>query len=342
MLNTNGHKKYTAGGNIEAEKLLAQTLREIGECLSGSGLSVYLGGSYGRGDGGVRQDTENGLLYNDLDFFVFSRQKVQGAEKLLHDIAKKYESQLKVDVDFSRVMSIKDIKRNSRRLMMQELKRGYRHICGEDLLEQYLPKYPAETLPFSEACRLWLNRGMGLLLAKEQIDKNTVNTDFVLRNINKAVLGSIDAYLIARNEYLWSLNERAEFIQKSDLPQDWKQLYQTAVEFKSSPHRQITVSVNDLWEQVKNLYLATVQLACQTENGENTEQAVFKKCRQKKELSVINYIKFCIKSHKIHIFSKMLFMDPAAVVLCKSFNVLSGSHDFTIDGKLLKYWQIFN
>ena len=183
---------------------------------------------------------------------------------------------------------------------------------------------------------------MGLLLAKEQIDKNAVETDFVLRNINKAVLGSIDAYLITRNEYRWNLNERAEFIQKSDLPQDWKQLYKTAVEFKSSPNRQITVSVSDLWEQVKNLYLATVQLACETENCEKLEQAVYQKCRQKKELSVINYIKFCIKSRKIHIFSKMLFMDPAAVVLCKSLNALSGGLNFTIDGKLLKYWQIFN
>ena len=53
--------------------------------------------------------------------------------------------------------------------MMQELKRGYHLVYGEDLLNEYLPELPAEELPFSEACRLLLNRGMGLMLAGEKI-----------------------------------------------------------------------------------------------------------------------------------------------------------------------------
>ena len=135
MLTVNEHKKFTANADIEAEKLLEKVLSEIKETLSGTGLSVFLGGSYGRGDGGVRIDRENGILYNDLDFFVFARRKTADAGSLLKKIAEKYEKELNVDVDFSRVMTIRDIKNNAARLMMQELKRGYHHVCGEDLLE---------------------------------------------------------------------------------------------------------------------------------------------------------------------------------------------------------------
>ncbi len=131
MLNENVSEQFTASGDKEAEMLLKNVLSEIGETLSGSGLCVCLGGSYGRGDGGVRQDQENGILYNDLDFFVFARKKCDNAEVLLKEIAGKYEKELKVDVDFSRIMSIKDIKNNARRLMMQELKRGYRLVKSE-------------------------------------------------------------------------------------------------------------------------------------------------------------------------------------------------------------------
>ena len=169
MLNVNARKKFTACGDADAEMLLEKVLAEMKERFSGHGICVALGGSYGRGDGGVRKDRENGLLYNDLDFFVFARKKSDNTEILLREIAVKYAKELKVDVDFSRIMSVNDIKNNARRLMMQELNRGYHLVSGEDLLERYLPELPAEQLPVSEACRLLLNRGMGLLLAGEKI-----------------------------------------------------------------------------------------------------------------------------------------------------------------------------
>ncbi|MBR2910360.1 MAG: hypothetical protein IKC05_01995, partial [Lentisphaeria bacterium] len=106
MLNVKKHKNFTACGDKEANALLAEVLREIGEALAGTALSVYLGGSYGRGSGGVRLDRENGILYNDLDFFVFARKSSAEDEKLLKEIAEKYEKKLKVDVDFSRIMTV--------------------------------------------------------------------------------------------------------------------------------------------------------------------------------------------------------------------------------------------
>ena len=113
MLTANDHKKFTSCGDVEAEALLKKVLLEIREALSGTELCVFLGGSYGRGDGGVRLDRENGILYNDLDFFVFARNTTSGDAALLKKIAEKYEHELKVDVDFSRIMTVDDIKNNA-------------------------------------------------------------------------------------------------------------------------------------------------------------------------------------------------------------------------------------
>ena len=99
MLNENAVcKKFTANGDPEAEKLLSDVLCEMKRSLDGTGLCVLLGGSYGRGDGGVRLDRENGILYNDLDFFVFAEKKSPDAALCLKKISEKYEHLLKVDV----------------------------------------------------------------------------------------------------------------------------------------------------------------------------------------------------------------------------------------------------
>ena len=89
MSNENVHKKFTANGDRDAEQLLEKVLAEMRDALSGTELCVVLGGSYGRGDGGVRQDKEHGVLYNDLDFFVFARRKNASGRELLKKLAEK-------------------------------------------------------------------------------------------------------------------------------------------------------------------------------------------------------------------------------------------------------------
>ncbi|MBQ8755825.1 MAG: hypothetical protein IJZ19_12405 [Lentisphaeria bacterium] len=338
MSNAGVSEKYTAIGDAEAEELLKRSLSEIGERLSGSGLSVYLGGSYGRGDGGVRQDRENGILYNDLDLFVFARKKSVCAEKSLKEIAGKYEHLLKVDVDFSSVMSIRDIKKNAGRLMMQELKRGYRLVCGEDLLEKYLPEIPAENLPFSEACRLLLNRGMGLLLAGEKIAGNSPDHDFILRNINKAVLGAGDAVLITRRQYKWSLSERSAAIAQSDLSSDCKMLYAEAVEFKKSPCR-TAQDLQALWSTARSVFME-----CVTEICGDWCVDTYSKCREYGEISLKNYMKYCIKSRSLPLKNWQHYtMPPVAVLANDVYWALENVDGEAVSGsKLYRQWLIFN
>ena len=338
MLNANAHKNFTATGDRDAEALLKKVLAEIGEALSGTGVAVYLGGSYGRGDGGVRRDKENGILYNDLDFFVFAGKKPAHAEKLLKEVAEKYESELKVDVDFSRIMSINDIKNNASRLMMQELKRGYRLVCGEDLLAQYLPELPAEKLPYSEACRLLLNRGMGMLLAGEKIAANSADTDFILRNINKAILGACDAFLIAQKGYKWNITERLAAINDSALSVDCKTLYARAVEFKSTPNREITQDLPELWTAVRNMFQECMDNIC----GDGCSR-ICKECKTSGETSLKNFIKYCIKSRTLPLSNWRYYTMPPAAVLAKEVYCRLGDMPENISqSKLYRQWLIFN
>ena len=336
MLNANAHKKFTACNDAEAEMLLERVLAEMQKNLSGTALCVYLGGSYGRGDGGVRQDRANGILYNDLDFFVFARKKCDNAGVVLKEIAGKYEKELKVDVDFSSIMSVNDIKNNSKRLMMQELKRGYRLVAGEDLLEQYLPAIPAEKLPFSEACRLLLNRGMGLLLAGEKITGNSADTDFILRNIYKAILGACDAFLIAEHKYQWHIEERLAEINNSGLSADCKRLYAQAVKFKRTPNREVTQDLKDLWQSVCGVFKECMTLSC----GKD----IYIKCQLESEVSLKNFIKYCIKSRSLPLANwKRHTMPPVAILAERVYQELGNPPDKAVEqSKLYQQWLIFN
>lgn len=342
MSNAENFKKYTSCGDIEAEMLLDRVLLEIKEALSGTALCVVLGGSYGRGAGGVRLDRENGILYNDLDFFVFAEKRDPSDIALLEEISKKYEHELKVDVDFSAVMSIKDIKNNAPRLMMQELKRGYHLVCGKDLLEKYLTEIPAEKIPFSEACRLLLNRGMGLLLAGEKISNNSDDTDFILRNIYKAVLGAGDAMLIANHSYCWSIGERLQVIEKSDIPEEWKSLYRDAVTFKSSPHRQKKQNMKHFWNSVRDFFNSAAVRA--SGDRKDFHHGIYDRCCQSGELSLKNYIKYCIKSHSLPLAAWKYYTMPTVAVLvndvCTALNNMPENIDK--ESKLYQQWLIFN
>ena len=342
MLNANDHKKFTASGEKEAELLLAGVLTKIGRALAGTGLCVCLGGSYGRGDGGVRQDQENGILYNDLDFFVFAREKSSDADKILKGIAEKYEKELKVDVDFSAVMNINDIKKNAKRLMMQELKRGYHLVCGEDLLAEYLPELPADRIPFSEACRLLVNRGMGLLLAGEKIFNNSDDTDFIMRNIYKAVLGAGDAMLIAEKMYCWKISDRLDLIEKSDMPGIYKTLYCEAVEFKRTPHRKKKPDMNAFWNVVRDFFQAAV-VRC-SEDRKDPHSGIYCRCAENGELSLKNFVKYCIKSRSLPLMAWRYYTMPTVAVLAVDVYLALNKMPEKIGhtGELYRQWLIFN
>ena len=204
------------------------------------------------------------------------------------------------------------------------------------MLAEYLPEFPADELPFSEACRLLLNRGMGLLLAGEKIADNSADTDFILRNINKAILGACDAFLIAEHKYQWHIEERLAEINNSGLSADCKRLYAQAVKFKRTPNREVTQDLKDLWQSVCGVFKECMTLSC----GKD----IYIKCQLESEVSLKNFIKYCIKSRSLPLANwKRHTMPPVAILAERVYQELGNTPDKAVEqSKLYQQWLIFN
>jgi hypothetical protein len=248
--------------DLRVEDACAAIGREV-EMLAIPRLAgVVLGGGYGRGEGGVIEECR---LSNDLDFFAITEDGASAAEiaaiaAALEPISKEWTARIGINVDFT-VRTPWRIKHDERRLMIQELVRGYFDVAGErgETLFSAIRRIDAAEIPWTEAVRLMMNRGMGLMLAHGEMEdgemgngeRGTGNgergSDFIVRNINKCVLGAGDARLIARRAYAWRLAERASAL--------GDRLYAQAAEWKTSPR---TDGVCD-WETARTVWLSACE-----------------------------------------------------------------------------------
>ncbi len=246
--------RHAEGECPELDLLVDDACAAIGREIDALALprlaGVVLGGGYGRGEGGVveeckiesagskiadrRPSNVECRLSNDLDFFaitvpgVSEDQAVAEIATGLGPVSRKWTAELGVEVDFA-VKTPWRIKHDEERLMIQELVRGYFDVAGKKGEELFsgIRRIDASEVPWMEAARLLMNRGMGLLLAKGGMGNGERGRDFVDRNINKCVLGAGDARLVARHRYRWRATERAEALGDA--------LYRSAVGWKFRP-----------------------------------------------------------------------------------------------------------
>ena len=143
--------RHVAGEVPELDRLVVDACAEIGrevDALCIPRLSgVVLGGGYGRGEGGAREQNLNSTLplqletrtltlSNDLDFFAVTEDGAPEAESIaaigeaIEPIAKKWTAKLGVDVDFA-VKTPWRLKHDEERIMVQELVRGYFDVAGK-------------------------------------------------------------------------------------------------------------------------------------------------------------------------------------------------------------------
>ena len=197
-------------------------------------------------------------LSNDLDFYVVTEEGASEADiekigEMLAPIAEKWTAKLGVDVDFCRAKTPWRLKHDEERLMIQELVNGYVDVCGKKGAELFahVRRLEPSELPWSEAVRLLMNRGVGLLLAAEAaVSPETANcklqtaNSFIVRNINKCVLGAGDARLIATGRYAWKVEDRAKALGDA--------LYSKAVEWKLRPKAEPVCD----WETAREAWLA--------------------------------------------------------------------------------------
>jgi hypothetical protein len=98
-------------------------------------------------------------------------------------------------------------------MMWQELKHGHRVVFGPENILGLLPDFDLNNMPHEELAKLMLNRGTGLLLARQRMNKAELKSDdvdFIARNIWKAIMACGDAYLALHNTFSYSYRRRSE------------------------------------------------------------------------------------------------------------------------------------
>jgi hypothetical protein len=250
-----GATRFTLDGDDELERHLSLTCRAV---LAGVRQIVprdklealLLGGGYGRGEGGVLKTQIGDQPYNDLEFYVFIHGHSWLNERLfragLHLLALELASAAKVEVEF-KIISLAKLRRSGASMFYYDLVMGHRWFLGdESQLAGCAHHREAQLIPLAEATRLLMNRGSGLLFAREKLQHcpfTEADADFVGRNLAKAKLAFGDAVLTAFAQYHWSCRQRHERLQalaaKESLP--WlpqARLYHSqGLEFKLHPHR---------------------------------------------------------------------------------------------------------
>ena len=249
--------RYALKADAAFDKMLDKYLADISEAVEHSDVSgdiagIVLGGGYGRGEGGVFIASDGQKkLYNDLDFFVIAKDvaasKIRKINKVLAVMGEKFSNETGVDVDFGPAKKLRELAKMPFTMMWQELRESHIVIYGDEDVLSTLPNYDLHDLPRSEGLRLLLNRGAGLLFARQKLEQNNVSIkdcDFIGRNFNKAVLACGDVFLVLRNKYCLSVQDRLVLLEEFN--PELAEFYSRAVRFKFSPR---IYPVQELLEQ---------------------------------------------------------------------------------------------
>lgn len=258
-------------GSLVFQSDLQSAFADIGaavaKCLGTNLLALVLGGGYGRGEGGVIQ--HNGEKpYNDFDFFIIVRT-TWGVQKALVPLAQFYTRKYGVQVDFSRPLTIRHLRFLPHYLMWHDLWHGHMVLVGEaDILKHNLSAHIRLCPPKIEALKLLLNRGTGLLMAKQiwREQQATPDFDFVRRNVFKCLLSLGDALLLGHGLYKNTLAGRLEAIAtlfglEKEFPEITvlHTLYESAANFKLRPDDiSWHIVTAELLQNVTKIWLKTV------------------------------------------------------------------------------------
>ena len=328
------HPSYTGIPSPEVETLLDEALPRLAAEIDALGLpklaGVVLGGGYGRGEGGVLRTPEGDKLYNDLDFFVFAdnadKAELAKIDRELPKLAEPWEKRLGVAVDFGPAKNLSALKNVARTLMYQELRHGWRPVWGDVDLDTQLPDLPPDKLPFTEAARLLLNRGMGLVFAAERLLAGSDDHDFIVRNMNKALLGGGDAMLIAAERYRWPGSERTtefrRYCGEEKLPAGYADLYESAYRFKLEPRPILPPAPLEKWKECRDFYLAAFANVAGTSGGAaKTESCAALRRKAASERSPKNFLRWLVRMRGIRSVGR-LFDAPVITVLESLYEIL--------------------
>ena len=247
--------EYCMDFDENVERLLNRTMEDIAadakKCPAFGALKfLVLGGGYGRGDGGItRNEDESGALYNDLDFFVITRDGATAAQTAELDahfkkLSAEWSERLGIDVDFSTAKSESYIAQRLGMMMWREMALGAKVVCGKrGEFDVAFAKAKSTELWRGEAAKLMFNRCYGLILAKKRLASKNLSAadfDFIARNINKALLACADVMIMTKGPCPLRMSDRIEKFGRLNLSgfseaENLKKEFARAVSFKKNP-----------------------------------------------------------------------------------------------------------
>jgi hypothetical protein len=267
--------RFTVDGSDELEAQIALDLAtvrgRVSELVRAEDLTaLVLGGGYGRGEGGVFEVDGEERVYNDYDFFVVvpyrSRSRRRELTAALQRVKESVEPGCGIHVDFSPPMPQSSLGRLPYELMFMEAKYGHHVVIGPPDVFSALPAYDAERPPLEECARLFMNRGIGLLLARMTLGQrpplNTEDHEFVVRNIYKAMMAMGDSVLFLKGDYSPSYVERrrrfaAQPLEGVPEAARLRAAYEASLDFKLRPRHDVPAgkSLDEWHREVVALYL---------------------------------------------------------------------------------------
>jgi hypothetical protein len=234
----------SADFNARMQGWLTSLSGEVRQAMGENLIALVLGGGYGRGEGGVLRVSGEERPYNDLDLVLIVQRKSGLPWEALHAIQHKYAALTGIEVDFSRPLTVDDVRAWPTTLMWSDLLQGHRVLDGPaDILTGNAPDLRSDRLPPVEATRLLLNRGAGLLWALRVVRgcEAGPDADFIRRNFYKCGLALGDALLISHERFATPYAGRGERLAKllgelsRPFPFDLRGLYEEALRFKFWP-----------------------------------------------------------------------------------------------------------
>ena len=370
---------FTAIHDPDVNQMIAKAIcdlqQDILQITNSQYFSIYMGGGYGRGEGGVFiADDGRHLPYNDIDFFVFTRikssRKCRNFDDALRLISEKYTRQLSISIDFAPAKNIKKFRSEQHTLMYQELL--YRHVLihGMDLLDG-MSCSPPHDLHVQEALRLLVNRGMGLLLTVRKLAENPTASDtmeFAVRNLHKAAQGAGDALLIGMRRYDYDLQRRLQIIlyeaKTNPAFKNLAPMYKDAIDFKKrhgtsclDPLESLPQYVHAWCEAARHFVaITTDRTPSILQTPAQLSECIYKHPNFKGRGPLINALRWTIKTKTISPLW-LLPQNPTARIfasLCSNlFEIyekyvnLNGSLEVIFNEKnnyesLIRFWRIFN
>ncbi|MBP1583901.1 MAG: hypothetical protein J6866_08085, partial [Victivallales bacterium] len=250
-------------------------------------------------------------------------------------------------IDFGPAKNLSDLSKVAATLMYQELLRGWKPVAGKINLAGLLPALEPAKLPVTEAIRLLLNRGRGLLMAGDKLSRGDGDQDFIVRNMHKSLLGSGDALLLAAGQYAWRSEERLEKFRELaaayELPGEFVAGYREACQYKLEPTPYLPQNPWEFLRQCQRCWLRAVQITASAEDS--SPEAVMEGLHRsaRRHSSFRQFLRWTIRARA---FRKPRFScdQPVVTVLGMLYPTLLTAPPPAppILPELFRLWQLFN